>query len=46
MLMRTECPADAVAGSDVVINGATVGTYTTVAGTQAIALIKRGSVLV
>ena len=45
MLTRIACPADAVAGSDVIINGVTVGTYTTVVGTQAIALIKRGSVL-
>jgi folate-binding protein YgfZ len=45
MLMRIECPIDAVTGAEVVINGATVGTYTTVAGAQAIALIKRGSVL-
>ena len=45
MLMRIECPIDAVSGAEVVINGATVGTYTTVAGAQAIALIKRGSVL-
>jgi folate-binding protein YgfZ len=45
MLTRIDCPAGAAAGADVVVNGATVGTYTTVAGTQAIALIKRGSVL-
>jgi folate-binding protein YgfZ len=45
MLMRIECPADAVVGSDVVVNGVTVGTYTTVEGAQAIALIKRGTVL-
>jgi folate-binding protein YgfZ len=45
MLTRIDCPAGAAAGADVVVNGVTVGTYTTVAGTQAIALIKRGSVL-
>lgn len=45
MLMRIDCPIDAVAGANVVVNGVTVGTYTTVAGIQAIALIKRGSVL-
>ena len=45
MLTRIDCPAGVAAGADVVVNGLTVGTYTTVAGTQAIALIKRGSVL-
>ena len=45
MLTRIDCPSDAVAGANVVVNGVTVGTYTTVASTQAIALIKRGSVL-
>jgi hypothetical protein len=45
MLTLIDCPIDAVAGANVVANDVTVGTYTTVVGTQAIALIKRGSVL-
>lgn len=45
MLMRIDSPPDAAAGAEVVVNGVTVGTYTTVAGAQSIALIKRGSIL-
>jgi hypothetical protein len=45
MLRRVDCPVGSIPGSDVVTDGVKVGTYTTVAGAQSIALIKRGSVL-
>ena len=45
MLRRVDCPVGSLAGSDVVVDGVTIGTYTTVAGGQSIALIKRGSAL-
>jgi hypothetical protein len=42
-LRRVPAPAGTSAGDPVVVEGAEVGTYTTVAGDQALAWVKRGA---
>jgi hypothetical protein len=45
MLQRASCALGTTSGMPVLVDDVTVGTYTTVAGSQAIALVKRGVTL-